>query len=102
MGLRPPGHIDAQALAADETIVLDLTDRRDLRALPDTIGLVTSLQSLCLAGALASQCCHESTLEFVLLTCRTATPVHRVLCGLHRMRDHGLAAGLARTALKPA
>ena len=51
---RPPGQISAQALAADETIVLDLTSRQDLRALPDTIGLVTSLQSLCLAGALAS------------------------------------------------
>ena len=48
---RPQRHISVQALAADETIILDLTNWRHLQALPDDIGLVASLESLCLAGA---------------------------------------------------
>ncbi len=95
MVVRAPGYINTQALAADETIVLDLTSRQDLRALPDTIGLVTSLQSLCLAGALASL-----VLQPVLMSCRIVKTAHLLLRVLHRVREHHRAAGLGRTAVQ--
>ena len=96
MVVRPPGPIDTQALAANETIVLDLTNRQDLRALPDTIGLITSLQILCLAGALGpfmlvSSCTHDrqdSQHDCMLLSSL-----------LRRMRQRRHTAGLGRTAL---
>ena len=62
MVLRPKGPVDAEALAADETPILDLTSWRHLQALPSNIGLVTSLESLCLAGTLRACCC-ETTLQ---------------------------------------
>ena len=49
---RPQRSISANSLAAQEIIVLDLTNWQHLQALPDDIGKVTSLTSVCLAGAL--------------------------------------------------
>jgi hypothetical protein len=49
---RPQRSINANSLAAQEAIVLDLTNWQHLQALPDDIGIVTSLSSVCLAGAL--------------------------------------------------
>ena len=75
MVARPPGHIDAEALAANETVVLDLTNR-GVRALPDTIGLVTSLQSLCLAGALGAAWC-----KLTSKACANGTQHRLTRCG---------------------
>lgn len=97
---RPHRHINAQALGADETIILDLTNWRHLQALPDDIGLVTSLESLCLAGAPPAVCC--ASLHIYGPCDQIADGIGVTPGALRRMRQHCSTAGLTRAALEPA
>ena len=64
---RPQRLLNASSLAAQELVVLDLTSWQHLQALPDDLGIVTSLSSVCLAGApLLRMACGAPILNMLL------------------------------------